>query len=147
VFAQIRAAAPASAQAQFDQVAQAFSHGAPAGLDISKLTGVGQSFGKAIADSVAAASGQGASGVHQLFDPFIPQLDHAFFQSFSLAIGSTLWIGLITTIMAIGTALVMKELPLRKAFGPEQVAATTAAAGAPRRDGEAPRYRGAPAPD
>src|SRR5207245_412563 len=37
VFAQIRAAAPASAQAQFDQVAQAFSHGAPAGLDISKL--------------------------------------------------------------------------------------------------------------
>jgi EmrB/QacA subfamily drug resistance transporter len=158
VFGQIRAAAPPSFQSQFDQLAQAFSQGAPAGLDISKLTGVGQSFGKAIADAAAAAAGPGASAAHQLFDPFIPQLDHAFFQSFSLAIGSTLWIGLITTVLAIGAALLMKELPLRSAFGPEQAAAKPAAGAtmAPSRAPgaaatptapEAARYRGASTSD
>jgi MFS family permease len=145
VFAQIKAAAPPAFQGQFDQIAQAFSQGAPAGLDISKLTGVGQSFGKAIADSIAATAGPGASAVHQLFDPFIPQLDHAFFQSFSLAIGSTLWIGLITTVVAIGTSLFMKELPLRKGFSPEQTAA--GAGNLAGRDERAPQYRNAPARD
>ncbi|HEY0443166.1 MAG TPA: MDR family MFS transporter [Candidatus Limnocylindrales bacterium] len=120
VFGQIRAAAPPQFQSQFDQLA---AGGAPAGLDISKLTGVGQSFGRAITDAIAKQAGPGAAGVHQLFDPFVPSLDHAFFEAFSRAIGSTLLLGVAATVLALLASLVMEELPLRSGFGPETAAA------------------------
>jgi EmrB/QacA subfamily drug resistance transporter len=138
VFGQIRAAAPPQFQSSFDQLA---SGGAPAGLDLSKLTGVGQSFGRAITDAIAKQSGPGAAGVHQLFDPFVPALDHAFFEAFSRAIGSTLLLGVVATILALVASLVMEELPLRSGFGPE-----TAAAAAPT-DAERGRFTQAPARD
>ena len=141
VFGQIRAAAPPQFQSQFDQLSGAFAGGDPAGLDISKLTGVGQSFGRAITDAIAAQAGPGAAGVHQLFDPFVGALDHAFFESFSRAIGSTLLIAVVATVLALLASFLMAELPLRSAAGPE-----TAAATAPT-DPDRATLRRAPAPD
>ena len=118
VFATIRQAAPPQAQAQFDQLAGAFAGGAPAGLDLSELTGVGKSFGGAITDFAATQAGAFGDAVRQLFTPFIPQLDHAFFESFSRAIATTFWIALAATAAAFVAALVMQELALRTSHGP-----------------------------
>ena len=128
VFEQIKATVPPAAQGQFEQLQQTAANGG-GGLDLSQLTGVGQSFGKAISEFAASQAGPAADQVRALFAPFITQLDHAFFQAFSLAIGETFFIGVITGIGAIITATLMKELPLRtsNAVEPAQVSAPAGA--------------------
>ena len=79
-------------------------------IDLDNQTGVGQSFGTAIA---AAAP----PDLRALITPFIPQLDQAFGSAMSLAIAQTFWIGVATTIVAFVAALFMRELPLRSAAG------------------------------
>ena len=123
VFAEIKATVPPAFQGQFDQLGQAAANGG-GGLDLSQLTGVGQSFGKAISEFAASQAGPAADQVRAVFTPFIAQLDHAFFQAFSLAIGETFFIGVVTGIGAIITASFMKELPLRTTLGAEQAPAT-----------------------
>jgi EmrB/QacA subfamily drug resistance transporter len=118
VFERIKAAAPPAFQGQFDQL----QAGGASGLDINNLTGVGQSFGKAITDAIVVQVPAQAQGpVQQLFAPFIGQLDTAFHQAFSLAIGQTFQIGVVACVVAVVTALFMHDIPLRKSFGPATV--------------------------
>jgi EmrB/QacA subfamily drug resistance transporter len=124
VLGQIKATLPPAFQSQFDQL------GAGGGkIDISKATGVGQSFGQALSDaaaSAAAALGAPAEAVKGVFAPFIHDLDHAFFQAFSLAIGQTFMIGVGTAILGVIISFGMKELPLRTTFGPAPAKAESA---------------------
>ena len=133
VFTDIRATLPAAAQGQFDQLAGNVQGGGASGIDLSSLTGVGQSFGTAVVDFVATQAGAFGDQVRQLFTPFIASLDHAFFQAFALAIGQVFLFGAVTTVGAVLAAVFMKELPLRTSFGPatEPVAAAPEAGTAP----------------
>jgi EmrB/QacA subfamily drug resistance transporter len=125
VFAQIKAAAPPAFQSQFDQLQSSGG----AGLDLNNLTGVGQSFGTAIVDSIVkAVPPDAAAGVKQLFAPFIGQLDAAFHQAFALGIGQTFLLAVGACVVAVLFALGMKDIPLRKTFGPETAPAAAAPA-------------------
>jgi EmrB/QacA subfamily drug resistance transporter len=123
VFAQIKAAAPPAFQSQFDQLQSSGG----AGLDLNNLTGVGQSFGTAIVDSIVkVVPPDAAAGVKQLFAPFIGQLDAAFHQAFALGIGQTFLLAVGACVVAVVFALGMKDIPLRKTFGTEVAPAPTA---------------------
>jgi EmrB/QacA subfamily drug resistance transporter len=90
-----------------------------ANLDLGQVSGVGQSFGKAIETAALAAAPPDAKPfVDQIFAPFVSRLDHAFFDAFSLAIGRTFEIAVVTTAVAIIAVVLMRELPLRTTFGP-----------------------------
>ena len=67
------------------------------------LTGVGQSFGAAVAAQVPA------------LQPLIPNLDAGFHQAMSLSIADTFGIDIVTAGLAFVAALAMRELPLRSA--------------------------------
>ena len=128
VFAEIKAAAPPQFQGQFDQLQ---SGGLP-NLDVNNLTGVGQSFGKAIVDAiVAAVPPQAQAAVQSLFAPYIGQLDAAFHNAFALAIGQTFEIGVVTTVIAVVIALFMKDIPLRRTVGAEAPAPAAGPAAEP----------------
>ena len=117
VFEELRASIPPPFQAQFDQFAQAPTSGA--GLDLNDLAGVGQSFGQAINDLIAASvPPEAKSIVEGLLAPIIPKLDHAFFEAFSLAMGQTMLVGVGTGVLAVLFGLLMRELPLRTTTGP-----------------------------
>jgi EmrB/QacA subfamily drug resistance transporter len=116
VFAQIKAAAPPAFQGQFDQL----QGGGLPSLDINNLTGVGQSFGKAVVDAIVAVVPPAAQdAVKALFAPFIGQLDAAFHNAFALAIGQTFQIGVVTTVIAVVIAFFMRDIPLRRTVGEE----------------------------
>jgi EmrB/QacA subfamily drug resistance transporter len=135
VFQGMRDSLPTAAQGQFDQLASGFQEGGAQGIDLSSLTGVGQSFGNAITEYAASQAGPAADLVRQLFTPFIAQLDHAFYQAFSLAIGQVFLFGAVMAVGAVAAAVFMKELPLRTSFAPETPAAPAEAGGV----AEAPR--------
>ena len=127
VFAQIKAAAPPAFQSQFDQLQASGG----AGLDLNNLTGVGQSFGAAIMNAVAnVVPPEAQAAVKQLFGPFVTQLDGAFHEAFALAIGQTFLLAVGACVVAVVFALVMKDIPLRKTFGPETAPAAKPAVGA-----------------
>jgi EmrB/QacA subfamily drug resistance transporter len=129
IFQQIRVTVPPAFQGAFDQLGQAASGGS--GFDVSKVTGVGQSFGQAIADFAAGRAGPAAPQVKAVFAPFIPQLDHAFFQAFSLGIAQTFFIALATSIGAVIVASFMREIPLRRTLGAPQPVPAGAQGSAP----------------
>ena len=87
-------------------------------LDVNNLTGVGQSFGKAVSDALIKQYPDKAALIHANLDSFIPQLDGSFHQAFSLAIGQTFQIGVVACIAAVVMAVFMRDIPLRKSFGP-----------------------------
>ena len=105
-----------------------------------------QSFGKAISDFAATQAGPAAAQVQAFFAPFIPKLDHAFFQAFSLAIGQTFLIGVATAIVAVIISFGMKELPLRTTLGPAPAKAEPAKAEPARAEHDG-GYRPNPAVD
>ena len=112
---------PPAYQSQFGSLLSAFGSGGGVGLDLNQLTGVQQSFGGALSSGVAAAAdaqqpGAGAA-VTQLFAPFVGQLDQAFFEAFSLAIGQVFMFGVLTTVGALAMAALVRELPLRRTVG------------------------------
>jgi EmrB/QacA subfamily drug resistance transporter len=122
VVGQIRDSVPPPFQAQFDQLGSALAGGG-SNVDLSELTGVDQSFGRAIADAAASMAGAAGDQVRALFEPHVAALDHAFFEAFSLAVGQTLLIGVGTGIVALVVTFFMRELPLRTTFGPQTAAA------------------------
>jgi EmrB/QacA subfamily drug resistance transporter len=126
VFQQIRGEVPPQFQAQFDGFGSALASGA--GLNINNLTGVGQSFGKAIVDYAATNAGAGAAFVRQLLGPHIGQLDAAFHQAFSLAIGQTFVVAAASTVVALVAAVAIREEPLRQTVGARQPAGDRVAA-------------------
>jgi hypothetical protein len=114
------ASAPAPVQAQLAGLLANLSPGS-ASLDLNEFTGVGQSFGSAVAGVAARAAeaqqaGAGAA-VAQFLAPYVARLDQAFFEAFSLAMGQVFVVGVATTIGAAVLALAMRELPLRTAVG------------------------------
>jgi len=120
---------------QFQAQAQAgLSNLGGGSLDLNKLTGVGQSFGHTVVSAVPAQ--------FQVFlSPFIPQLDRAFNDAFSLAVSQSFTLGVVGAVAALATALLMREIPLRRTTGAE----TAALQGA--RPGAAPGVRTAPSAD
>jgi EmrB/QacA subfamily drug resistance transporter len=115
VLQQIRGEVPPQFQSQFDGFGSALGSGA--GLNLNNLTGVGQSFGQAIVDYAAANAGAGAAFVRQLLGPHVGQLDAAFHQAFSLAIGQTFLVAAASTVVALVAAVTIREEPLRRTVG------------------------------
>jgi hypothetical protein len=114
VMQQVRAQLPSQLQAQFDGLGSTLQS-AGANLNVNNLTGVGQSFGRAVVDfAIAHVPGQAAPLVKQLLEPFIPQLDAAFHQAFSLAVGTTFVVGAASTIVALTASATLREEPLRR---------------------------------
>jgi EmrB/QacA subfamily drug resistance transporter len=103
VAGQILASVPEPSRA--DAIA-AFQQLGSSNVNLNDLTGVGQSFG-------AFVTGNLPTQVQATVQPFVPQIDQAFNNAMSLAIGGTFWIGVATGIAAIVAAVFMRELPLR----------------------------------
>jgi hypothetical protein len=107
-----------------DQFRAALAGGGTGSFDTNQFAGVGQSFGHAVVSNFEkVAPAQAKPIIDGFFGPFIPAMDHAFFDAFSLAIGKTFEIAVVTTVLAVVATLAMKELPLRKGFGPRPGAA------------------------
>ena len=120
VLGQIVSQVPPQFQAQAQAGLSSFGSGS---LDLNNLTGVGQSFGHTIVSGVPAQ--------FQVFlSPFIPQLDRAFNDAFSLAVAQSFTLGVVAAIAALAAALVMREIPLRRTTGAEMPAAQQARPGA-----------------
>ena len=98
---EIVASLPPALQPQAQQLLS--SGGGGFNVNPNDLTGVGQSFGAAVAAQVPA------------LQPLIPNLDQAFHQAMSLSIADTFVIGIATASLAFVSALFMRELPLRSA--------------------------------
>ena len=98
---EIVAALPPAIQPQAQQLLS--SGGGGFNVNPNDLTGVGQSFGAAVAAQVPA------------LQPLIPNLDAAFHQAMSLSIADTFGIGIVTAAVAFVAALFMREIPLRSA--------------------------------
>jgi len=131
VLAQITSQVPPQFQAQ----AQAgLSNLGSGSLDLNNLTGVGQSFGRVVVSGVPAQ-------FQAFLSPFIPQLDRAFNDAFSLAVAGSFTLGVVAAVAALAAALFMREIPLRRTTGAEVPAAQEA-----RRDA-APGIRPAPSTD
>mgnify|MGYP003349682056 CR=1 FL=1 len=133
VMGKVAASLPAEYQAQFGALAgglgDTLQHGG--GIDLNNLTGVGMSFGQALVAFITTqvpAALQPVVG--QVFTPFVGELDHAFYEAFSIAITHVLMVGVVTGLLGIGAAAFMKELPLRKTFGPQTAPAGAGAPGA-----------------
>jgi len=120
VLGQIVSQVPPQFQAQAQAGLSRFGSGS---LDLNNLTGVGQSFGHTIVSGVPAQ--------FQVFlSPFIPQLDRAVNDAFSLAVAQSFTLGVVAAIAALAAALVMREIPLRRTTGAEMPAAQQARPGA-----------------
>ena len=120
VFQGMQAAVPPQFQEQFGQLIGGVGGGGAQWLDLNNLTGVGQSFGKAFSDFVVGqVPAQLQQAVQGLFAPFVGQLDHAFWQAFSLGVSSVFIVGVVTGAVAVAAAALMQEIPLRYTLGPQ----------------------------
>jgi EmrB/QacA subfamily drug resistance transporter len=108
----VAANVPATQQASVGQALGALT----GSLDLNNLTGVGQSFGAALARQIPELL------------PFVKQFDHAFYNAFSFGVAQTFLIGVGTAAAALVASLAMREIPLRRTTGPEPVARTAATA-------------------
>jgi len=94
-----------------------------AGGSGGELTGVG---GTSLADTLATV-------LPAPFQSFIPGIVSGIHDAFTAGVATTFVLGVVTTIIAVLATLLLKELPLRKSFGPgpgEKPAASAAAPGA-----------------
>jgi len=140
IFTDIAAAVPAPFR---DQLQNLGAGGLP-NLDLGEASGVGQSFGQALIDYAKANAPTPAQPlIDQLLGPFVPRLDAAFFDAFTLAIGQTFSVAVVTTALAVIAAVVMAELPLRTTLGRRSGAPAPGRAGS---DEEPSVDEGSPAP-
>ena len=128
IVGQIAAAAPPQFK---DQITSGLQQGGSK-LDLNNLTGVGQSFGGALIDSIVKqVPATVAPVIHQLFDPFKAALDTAFFDAFSYGIAQTFLLGVGAAVLAVGFSFLMREIPLRKTMGPERAPGSAATSAIP----------------
>jgi EmrB/QacA subfamily drug resistance transporter len=69
-----------------------------------------------------------------LIEPLILQIVAGIHEAFSLAIASSLWLGVIAAFIAVGTTVLLHELALRREHAPESMAARQPASVEPRVD-------------
>jgi len=114
IFTDIAAAVPAPFRDQLSNLGA----GGISGLDLGQASGVGQSFGQALIEYARTNAPLSAQPlIEPLIGPFVGRLDVAFFDAFTLAIGQTFVVAIVTTVLAVGGALIMRELPLRTTLG------------------------------
>jgi EmrB/QacA subfamily drug resistance transporter len=111
VFGDIVSRAPSEFQAQVSQALQSIGSGSQ-GIDPNKVTGVGQSFGQVILTDVPAQ-------LRSLMQPFVPRIDHAFYEALSRAIAATFVTAAVVVVIAFVVTIAMKEIPLRRTSGAE----------------------------
>ena len=104
------AGVPAPAVAQFS--------GAGMGA-LDELVGVGGNLGEQILALVPEP-------FRAQVEPLIPAIVGAIHQAFSIAVTATFQIGVVTTVLALVAAFVMRELPLRTTMGEPETAASPA---------------------
>ncbi len=117
--------------------AQAVDQFAGAGTSaLDNLVGVGGDLGAQILATVPEA-------LRATVQPMIPAIVDGIHRAFTIGVTTAFQLGVITTILAAGTALFLKEIPLRTHTGEAPApAATPAAAGAPAAvAGDAPPAR------
>jgi EmrB/QacA subfamily drug resistance transporter len=86
-----------------------------AGISAGDLSGVGDLAAKILAILPDA--------VRPLVEPYIPQIVSGFDEAFTVAIATTMWIGVITALVAAVITLIgLPELPLRRWGGSAEVA-------------------------
>ncbi len=95
----LRAGVP---QAQIDQFAARLSGSA---FSTDTLSAVGDMGARILAQVPAEA--------RDFVEPLIPSIVQGIHQAFSLAIADTMWLGLTATLVAVGAALTLREVPLR----------------------------------
>ena len=74
------------------------------GLGANQLTGVGDLGAAILAGVPEAARAQ--------VEPFIPALVGAIYEAFSLATASTFTVGIVTSLIAAGLVLLLREVPV-----------------------------------
>jgi EmrB/QacA subfamily drug resistance transporter len=135
IFTDIAAGVPAPFR---EQLANLGAGGLP-NLDLGEASGVGQSFGQALIEYARTNAPLPAQPlIEPLIGPFVGRLDAAFFDAFTLAIGQTFAVAIVTSAVAVAGALVMRELALRTTLGRRS--------SAPPRPLDGPAEEGAPAP-
>ena len=91
--------------------AQAVSQLAGAGTGaLDNLVGVGGDLGAQILSLVPAA-------VRPAVEPLVPAIVGGIHNAFTIGVTSAFQIGVVTTILAAGAALIMQEIPLRTTMG------------------------------
>jgi EmrB/QacA subfamily drug resistance transporter len=81
----------------------------PAGaIDLSNATNVG-----AGSNPVAAFAAKLPAAYQSVIQPLIPKFVEGFHQAFSIAVGSSLWLGVGAAFLALGATFLLRELPLR----------------------------------
>jgi hypothetical protein len=113
------------------QAVSQFSNAGTTALD--NLVGVGGNLG----DQILAAVPEAFRAAVQ---PIIPNIVAGIHSAFTIGVVSAFQIGVVTTILAAGTALFLKEIPLRTHMGeaPTPAAAPVGSEPVPRRWTESP---------
>ncbi len=117
-----------------DQAAAQFSNAGTSALD--NLVGVGNDLGAQILAAVPPA-------FQDAVKPIIPNIVAGIHSAFTIGVTSAFQIGVVTTILAAGTALFLKEIPLRTHTGE----APTPAAAAVGSEPVSARWTNAPTTD
>jgi EmrB/QacA subfamily drug resistance transporter len=90
-------------------IPQAILSQIPAGaIDLSNATNVG-----AGSNPVAAFAAKLPAAYQSVIQPLIPKFVEGFHQAFSIAVGSSLWLGVGAAFLALGATFLLRELPLR----------------------------------
>jgi hypothetical protein len=97
---------------------------------LDNLVGVGGDLGAQILALVPAA-------VRPAVEPLVPAIVSGIHNAFTIGVTSAFQIGVVTTILAAGAALAMKEIPLRTTMGEAAATPVAPAADAPRWTGSA----------
>jgi EmrB/QacA subfamily drug resistance transporter len=113
------------------QAVSQFSNAGTTALD--NLVGVGGNLGDQILAAVPEA-------FRAALQPIIPAIVNGIHSAFTIGVVSAFQIGVVTTILAAGTALFLKEIPLRTHMGeaPTPAAAAVGSEPVPRRWTESP---------
>jgi EmrB/QacA subfamily drug resistance transporter len=99
-------------QAQIDQFATQFTAGA---VRLDDLSAVGD-LGARILANVPA-------GVRPQVEPLLGPIVHGIYEAFSLGIANTMWLSVISAVIAAGAALTLREVALRTTVHAESAAA------------------------
>ena len=85
----------------------------PAGsIDLSNATNVGAS-----SNPISALTSQVPPALQPIIAPLVPKFVEGFHQAFSIAIAQSLWLGVAAAVLALGTTLFLRELPLSATLG------------------------------